>query len=259
MTPLMTAIFYGHSAIVDLLLGQEGLEVNKKDQRGISELVLACNFGNKDILLSLLRDPRIFCVNPKLLQSTKVEGISPLWVAVRNEKLWAVELLLASGRYLGIFDARTPIGNSHKQEHSSILEAAGDSRISSLLRQYLTDERGTIQDLRHKWNIAFSCRIGEEDFSHLSLSCSATLSGTPLALTHLALVDCKISSFPISGDVLTDLVSLNLSFNLISELPPSLFSLKYLRLLKLSGNPLGVECFRALGECVRTKNLALLE
>ncbi|KAK8866965.1 hypothetical protein M9Y10_009934 [Tritrichomonas musculus] len=89
VTPLIYAIMNDNTDIVELILSQNGYDINYKNSNGISALIAACKVNNNDIVSLLLKVKGIDinCVNR--LNET------PLQIAVMNENVDIVKLLLS--------------------------------------------------------------------------------------------------------------------------------------------------------------------
>jgi ankyrin repeat protein len=87
-SPLLSACGRGHLAVVDILLQQPGIDINKTDDGAYTPLFMACQAGHELVVQRLLKE-RGISVN----QATN-EGTTPLVVACRNGHELVVQHLL---------------------------------------------------------------------------------------------------------------------------------------------------------------------
>ena len=88
-TPLIAAAQNGPAAIVELLLKQPGINLNCKDEHGLTALHFACIFGRVDILELLLAGD-----SGRSLEARDSLGFSPLMCAVEGGHEGCVELMV---------------------------------------------------------------------------------------------------------------------------------------------------------------------
>ena len=91
----------GHEAVVELLLQQQGLDVNLANEADHwTALHMACFLGCAGIVRRLLAHPSLTCHNDS-------DGCSPLMLAViRNNVEWVRELVAGEGVHLETRDSR---------------------------------------------------------------------------------------------------------------------------------------------------------
>ena len=99
----MLAVREGHSSIVEILLKEPGIDVNRKDVNGSTALHLACRYGQVDLVQQLLHHPgSLYCLEWK-----DKWGETPLLTATRKGHLQCVKRLLqVPGIYLATKDGR---------------------------------------------------------------------------------------------------------------------------------------------------------
>ncbi|PGH26886.1 hypothetical protein AJ80_01468 [Polytolypa hystricis UAMH7299] len=112
-TPLSWATLCGHNAVVELLLGQEGLNINTKDKyAGRTPLFLATEFRHGTIVKLLLEQKDVEAagtglksvIKPLMMRpsvdvnSRDLKGLTPLCYAIFSGREEAVQLLLSDDR-----------------------------------------------------------------------------------------------------------------------------------------------------------------
>merc|ERR1719237_101507 len=113
----MLAVREGHSSIVEILLAEPGIDVNRRDVNGSTALHLACRYGRVDLVQQLLVHPGgLYC-----LEWQDKWGETPLLTATRKGHLLCVESLLQvpgihlatkDGRDKGLVDVARETGNT---------------------------------------------------------------------------------------------------------------------------------------------------
>ncbi|KAF0689927.1 Aste57867_18668 [Aphanomyces stellatus] len=89
-TALMWASRYNRVAVVELLLRQPSIQVNRTNDARVSALYLACQNGNSDVVYALLACPDID------INQEAETGYSALYIASRNGHVEVVDALLTS-------------------------------------------------------------------------------------------------------------------------------------------------------------------
>ncbi|TFK17628.1 hypothetical protein FA15DRAFT_675956 [Coprinopsis marcescibilis] len=88
---LTLAVFHGHAAEVEMLLGVEGIDVNQSNRSGATALMLASQKGRKPIVELILRHENID------VDIADQQGITALAYALRQQDLEIAELLRVHG------------------------------------------------------------------------------------------------------------------------------------------------------------------
>jgi len=138
VTCLMLAVREGHSSIVEILLKEPGIDVNRKDVNGSTALHLACRYNKVDLLQQLLLHPSggLYC-----LEWQDKWGDTPLMTATRKGHLHCVNRLLqVPGIYLATRDGRD----------KSLVEVAretGNAELVETLRKAVRTRYGESEEL----------------------------------------------------------------------------------------------------------------
>ena len=127
-TPLYTACYYGHTSIVEALLGR-GADVNKAmTSDGATPVFIACQKGHTSIVEALLgRDADVN-------KATTDDGATPLYIACQKGHTSIVEALL--GRDADVNTARTddgttPLHTAFSNGHARIVSLLGGDRLAT--------------------------------------------------------------------------------------------------------------------------------
>jgi len=88
-TPLYISTYYGHEKVVKLLLEHPKIDVNPRTWNGTTPLLLACEGGNEKMVRLLLEHPNIN------VNQADIDGWTPLLVVAYNGNQNAVKMLLA--------------------------------------------------------------------------------------------------------------------------------------------------------------------
>ena len=90
--PLYTAAHNGREGIVEVLLGMEGVDVNRGDKNGTTPLYMACQNGHEGVVRLLLAHAAT-----DVNQARTTDGCTPLWMACQKGYEGVVRLLLEKG------------------------------------------------------------------------------------------------------------------------------------------------------------------
>jgi len=96
MTPFYIACQRGQNEIVRLLLNDQRVDVNRKNDLGEAPFYVACEKGQTDVVRMLLDNKRVE-TNVSLS-----DGVTPLFIACQNGHIEVVQHILANERELDI-------------------------------------------------------------------------------------------------------------------------------------------------------------
>ena len=117
-TPLVTAILTsGSIEVIKRLLQEESVDVNSRDKDGTTSLHCAARRGHNQIVLLLLKNPRVE-VNCRTNNESRLpehqRGATPLHVAAQCHQTEVVKLLLN--------DPRTEVNSKNKKNNTPLME-----------------------------------------------------------------------------------------------------------------------------------------
>jgi len=133
-TPFFIACQQGHPDVVSLLLADERTKVNQPDIDGVTPFSFACQRGHKEVVVLLLNDPRIDA------NTFAKNGCTPFFIACHHGQKEVVSLLLA--------DSRIDVNKPRDTQASPFFMACQEDHkeVVSLL---LNDPRIKINELNH--------------------------------------------------------------------------------------------------------------
>jgi len=137
VTALHIACSQGHVLVVEILLGQEDLDVNRRHHHGYTPFALGCANGNTAVVRLLLNNPRVD-IN---LRSTA--GYTALFWAAAKGHVHTIMDLIASGRDLDLGEP----GND-TADAIAASKRRGKSSVAALLERFIRDPDRTRFEVR---------------------------------------------------------------------------------------------------------------
>ena len=255
-TPLYVASQEGHTEVTQALINHPKIAVNQESLAGATPLCVASYSGRLPGVKLLLADERVE------VNKARADGATPLWVAAEKGHKNIVLWLLGSGRDVDA-SLRTVAGNSswNSKTASEWAKQCDYPEVGQIIETFLSDPVKERANLRQQLGIEFDAMEKLLDLPNISIyqvkplhfksyTEISRLSLTNLGLTTLSphigtfsflsfiiiiiIIDLSSSLFLVVFAVkFTGLVTLNLSDNKLTELPPGVLELPALKILTL--------------------------
>jgi ankyrin repeat protein len=115
-TPLIGAAVFGHTAVVRLLVGVQGVELDKDSVQGHTALLMAAERGHAGVVKVLVG------AGCDVNKATTPEQCTPLYAAAGRGRLDVIELLLRAGCDVNktCSDGSTPLYVAKEQGHEAV-------------------------------------------------------------------------------------------------------------------------------------------
>jgi ankyrin repeat protein len=171
LTALHFASRMNHVEVVKLLLVHPNINVNTQTISGATPVYIACAYGSISIIKLLLKDPR---VNITLANSY---DCTPLWCATYSGFLEVIEWLIASGRDLGDINLNGTDWDGIDYTALEIARKHNMTNVASLLGRFVANP-----DLvRHQVRVKFGLldELAAEFFALIVFVCDDLLKLKP--------------------------------------------------------------------------------